>query len=170
VIERFSFRAWDKGRKQMERIDSLYWFEENGVRDGSGIGHHAEYVLMQCTGLRDKNGTLIFEGDILKCFMGKSAAGLKLYANRAILFSDSEKGFVKAKNERNGYTLGGCQTYVFKSEDHEIIGNVYENLDLLDYQKNEWPYSEWGYKDGVKIEPPKPSDKKKKSRKKSDNI
>lgn len=60
------FRAWDKNHKEMIYITDLYWFEEEGVHDGSGNGHYTDYELMLFSGVHDKNGTDIYDGDILK--------------------------------------------------------------------------------------------------------
>lgn len=80
-------------------------------------------ILMQCTGLKDKNGKLIYEGDIID-------EGIK-----TVIEWDSERCALveKAKN-----ILGKEETYpLFDStnegQNHrmEIIGNIYENPDLL---------------------------------------
>lgn len=100
------FRAWDKEGKRM--IPSCSSMLNNGF-----------FNLMQYTGLKDKNGKEIYEGDIICQFKGSE------YETHYI---------VRWRDDHAGFWL------YFKNEPHldlnhyreklEVIGNIYENPEL----------------------------------------
>ena len=84
-------------------------------------------ILMQCTGLKDKNGKLIYEGDILG----------GTYGNLYIHYCDNCKQFELKTNDYGCMACEGDVHWyeVVESEDEnelEVVGNIYENPELLE--------------------------------------
>lgn len=117
------FRAWEKSLKAMIQIDEID-FVAQMINHNSAwrmIGHDVE--LMQFTGLTDKNGTEIYEGDILQdhmIFRGDGQKNAPLVVEWGDYTGDIEVGMV-------GLTVGWCRDF----STIEVIGNIYENKELL---------------------------------------
>ena len=133
------FRAFVKDKNKIfdvKKIDFDYrivWFEEeNKPTDTMRMFDQIE--LMQFTGLTDKNGKKIFEGDIIKIVTETDDEEYPFVAEFfEIMFDDEKHRFVKrsdlgiddfdySKDEVNEYEI-------------EVVGNVYENEELIDGRK-----------------------------------
>ena len=77
----------------------------------------------QYTGHKDKNGTKIFEGDIVKRDFGEETIGAQF---ASVEYRDSIHGFTM--NPRNDWMFT-------EFEDCEVIGNIYDNLVLMEVKK-----------------------------------
>lgn len=125
--DRFRFRAWNSDESKYATDDDIC-FDTGGececVYDLLKV-NDSFYTIEQCTGLKDKNGKLIYEGDIVGCnFSGK--------ANTAETF---------AKKVFQGKHIVEFLEYYFSpfnyvnASDVEVIGNIHENSELLEGNK-----------------------------------
>lgn len=78
-------------------------------------------IMMRCTGLRDKNGKLIYESDIVKS---------TLYTINMKVVYCVEESFFGLKYPHNDDNR--CSAAMPSSEEIEIIGNIHENPELLE--------------------------------------
>ena len=124
------FRAWLKKEQEMDNyIDHISWLEDELYCIGDGITYMVsaeDLVLMQSTGLKDKNGKEIFEGDIVQfedCYTETDF----LYVNTGIV--EWSQGSFTITN-RDSVEMGDLLDGEFL--DVTIIGNVFENRELLE--------------------------------------
>lgn len=122
------YRAWLKEDKEMIDVEEIQFY--NGEFDFIGDGitwmcKSSDCVLMQSTGLRDKNGKEIFEGDILKVTNLSSWLEVVSFNNNKAMFVSKE---IKREIEESPlYDL--FNTDIFEVE---IIGNIYTNPGLAE--------------------------------------
>ena len=119
------FRAWLKNDKEMIDVDEIHWF--NGELDIIGdyitfVRKADEIELMQSTGLKDKNGKEIFEGDIVD-YKGREAV-VKWHGSYASFIYRFVDGLKERVSEWDPLFLA-CYNF-------EVIGNIYENPELLE--------------------------------------
>ena len=117
------FRAWDKKRKVMLHAYQLTFALRGGVAIAPVQSGKVDAVLMQSTGLPDKNGKEIFGGDIVRVDVWTD--------NYVGLVEYYEYGFVCL--EQHGVTAArGNRLSSLDGADIEIIGNVFQSPGLLE--------------------------------------
>ena len=145
------YRAWLKKEQKMDNyIDHISWLEDELYCIGDGITYMVsaeDLVLMQSTGLRDKNGKEIFEGDILKfndewneyCHEGYVDGSVEGINFVEVVRGEACFEFGKTKYPDSSLFILMEDEHLnfkdfIKSEDFEfeINGNVYENPELLE--------------------------------------
>ncbi|ENS5436727.1 hypothetical protein ACE1QX_002815 [Listeria monocytogenes] len=115
------FRAWDKEVKEMDYNPSVIEIWQNKpINEQFRLESEEKLVWMQYTGLKDKNGKKIFEGDIVDISVydrldWSSIKGKVVFLNGAWLVEDVGHFAITLQSETN---------------EIEIIGNVHENLGL----------------------------------------
>lgn len=138
--DRFKFRCFSLKTKKMYEVDSLHL----DSKDGEWVWVHyynpiydkdlkiqivqPHAVLMQCTGLKDKNGKLIYEGDIIKFKDNITINGSKTHIS-AVKFNEQFNTYMYHAECMGLYTINKAQNKKF---DVEVIGNIYENSELLE--------------------------------------
>lgn len=125
--DRFKFRLYDKAIGEMVYDVCVGFIKDSGKTDDwvcadTSCGQITyrgdklkDIVLMQCTGLKDKNGKFIYEGDIIKDLI------VPEYPYIVKWF----KGEFKLKSIVSNSYLE------FDTIQQEVIGNIYENPELL---------------------------------------
>ena len=152
------YRAWDKTLKTMYEADDIMYidFEEKEICvkalffEKASRYNFDDIVLMQSTGLKDKNGKEIFEGDILKFNDSWEECCYEGYVDGEI----EGVNYVEIQSELTGFIF--CKTkypdsslFYYANEEHltfqeiltdiefefEVVGNIHTKPELLEVSK-----------------------------------
>lgn len=136
-MREIKFRAWDTTKEHFVEVKKLQWWpgglflnDTTKSIDGNppfenifGDGYKV-IKLMQYTGLKDKNGKEIFEGDIVNEFRTSRSFPEGKNYKRVIGWSEDMTLDDSYGQNAVGFNLFGGVL--------EVIGNIYENSELLD--------------------------------------
>lgn len=118
-MREMKFRVWDKEKKQMSEPETL----QSIILGAEKFNQYGELEIMQYTGLKDKHGKEIYEGDLLR------------WHDETLRVIWRTVGWVLLGPlfKRLGTKDGPCSEfntmgYIIQSE---VVGNIYENPELL---------------------------------------
>ncbi|EIY5795353.1 DNA-packaging protein [Enterococcus faecium] len=123
------YRVWDKQTERMHIVSGIDF--NDGLVSSVNIWHEGwpwvlepdEIVLMQSTGLKDKDGGDVYQGDIIRCTRGCPHEVIWLEKYGGTFFGGMPAWYLSGLS--NGYAWTGRE---------EVIGNIYENPELLEEQ------------------------------------
>lgn len=145
-MREIKYRVWDEDRQKM------YYQLENSPSFGTGEDDKAvsiedvffyekdSFVKMQYTGLKDKNGTEICEGDLIRKKFKDREIG-EFYAVGEVVFGTWFAGFIISYQYHGYNKLERVSSdmdkdgWIVSNRDMEIVGNIYEKPEKLKEEK-----------------------------------
>lgn len=143
-MKNLKFRVWNKAKKRFITDENYYISFTGKIHKadyscGNGdnsadsvfdpVGNQDDFVIQQLTCLTDKNGKVIFEGDIVKVEL--QAMGAVSVSKNEELYCKTGNVFYDEKSAGFRVQLGKNQYCMFGGENLEVIGNIMENPGLL---------------------------------------
>lgn len=122
------FRAWLKEEKRMTDVSEMTFIDGEVylISDVTGFYAYEEFKLMQSTGLKDKNGKEIYEGDIVKF----SDCDNDAYVT-PVVWDNNYACFGVSFSGKYPISFDYLEEFYTELKDIEVVGNIYENPELL---------------------------------------
>jgi uncharacterized phage protein (TIGR01671 family) len=126
----FKFKIWDKINLKMFSVNGFF-IEKNKViffnNNEKIILNSDEVDILQYTGIKDKNNTEIFEGDIIEF---KRSHDIKRFI---VSWKENQASFGFDYHIIDSWSLSWNEETIPSKEEWAVIGNKYENPELLKY-------------------------------------
>jgi uncharacterized phage protein (TIGR01671 family) len=150
-MREIKFRAWNSEEKRMfySKDDKernwfsigMTWEMHNDIKKNICVS--SKDILMQFTGLKDKNGKEIYEGDILRCediADGSFSTGYDYFGEVVYQGKHEQPYFshcftLRALDRGTGKFHCVYLEKAVRLSEGEVIGNIYENPELLEEKK-----------------------------------
>lgn len=144
-MREIKLKAWNKATKKMYEVIKIDFYNEkvgylfaDPITQGEAIGYFkfSDIDLIEYTGLKDKNGKEIYEGDICR-WRDLETFNDEILEDIFVVVWNDEKLAWYTQNEDGNF---GYDLYEYTDDrDLGVIGNIYENINLLEVEK-------WNYK------------------------
>lgn len=122
------YRCWFKN----SGIQAAHMVEWDKLKEFVGLGRLFDdskkstlFTLMQSTGLKDKNGVEVFQGDVVVHEEGE-------YSYKGIVLKDKYYFYIEGVNINDSFSFDDISNTLIGEADLEVIGNVHENPELLE--------------------------------------
>lgn len=113
-VEGYYYQIWERGY--------ILWGMTNDVPNMIEVDLS---TICQCTGLKDKNGRVIWENDIVKHY--NDDAHPESYCTGTVLWDENYAGFYRTSNE-----YGLSKPRISSDCIYEVVGNTFDNPELLE--------------------------------------
>jgi uncharacterized phage protein (TIGR01671 family) len=134
-MREIKFKAWDIDLQKM--IFNVLDLKPNIYVNNIFFINHPNLIWLQYTGLKDKHGKEIYEGDIVKMddnpeqFKGTEFHDKEDVSHHKIIWDNDRAMFTDFRLEDGDSLAGFLDGDISFVYDGEIIGNIYENPELL---------------------------------------
>ena len=130
-MRELKFRVWEEREKEYDTWPYILDDSGNLFRNAYGAlieCDKKDYIIEQYTGLKDKNGQKIYEGDIVSEEF--EYGGDKTKTIWQVRWCDDECAF--ELHYASGFKVDDCSLVADDEEDYEVIGNIHKQPELLE--------------------------------------
>lgn len=119
-----NFRAWNMPFGPKGPMQEMVYGKASSILAFAEMSPD-KYIVEQSTGMKDANGNMIYENDIIKYF--GASESVKIKTTYGIVFYDSEHGCFNSRIQNEEHNKGGISPLY-----DLIVGNVHTDGDLID--------------------------------------